>query len=208
MSDFIGQGPIGLPGGTSKVYTTPWPLKPGTRARDTDGNEYIFVDFTATLMPGLLVVINELNQATSLLVGSRGRVGVVMAGATSDNAGWVQIYGLNTTVQTSFASDAVGPFGSGVTSGQPVAQTSVTTPSGTIAWTSEASGLGNRIWGLHFTTLTPAQLGITGATDSSFPTTYTTGATDDANFLTHTGQTVAVFLNFPMVTSVVDPFGT
>lgn len=209
MADFIGQGPAGLPGGTSKVYTTPWPLKPGARARDVDGNEYLFVDYLNTLMPGLLCVIDDLNRAGPLLVGSSGRVGVCMAGATSDNAGWVQIWGSNTTVQTQMASDAAGGAnGSGVSSSQPVAQTTVTTPSGTIAWTSEASGLGNRIFGLTFSRLTPVQLGVAGATDSSFPTTYTTAATDDSNFLTHTGNAIAVNLAYPYVTSIIDPFGT
>ena len=35
--------------GTSNVFTTPFPLAAGTRARDRDGNEYLFCDFTATV---------------------------------------------------------------------------------------------------------------------------------------------------------------
>lgn len=198
-----------LPGDSSKSYTTPWPVKPGTRARDVDGNEYLFTDYLNTMYPGTLAVINELNQAGPLLIGSRGRVGVVMGGGTSDAGGWVQIFGSNIHVQTGFASDAVGGFGSGITSAQACAQTSVTTPSGTISWVSDTSIPGNRILGLSFSTLTPVQGGMSGATDGSYPTTYTTQVTDDSGslgFIAHTGLELAVFLNYPYVTGIVDQF--
>src|SRR5678810_659913 len=97
-----------FPGDTSTIFATPFPIQPGTKARDTSGNEYLFVSFQAVTYYGCLVGINSLNVATPLLgTADRSfRVGVVMAGGTptTDNSfhitataaatqqgGWVQI---------------------------------------------------------------------------------------------------------------------
>ncbi len=118
MSQLIGPGGMGQAGPTSNVWTTPFPHRPGERARDLDGNEYLFVDFTATVYFGMLVSIDSLNRATGLLgtLTEGSRVGVVVGGLastvsnfhpTSDHGGWVQVYGVHPAVQA-----GGGPLGS------------------------------------------------------------------------------------------------
>lgn len=96
MGELTGH-PVGFPGGTSVVFTTPFPIQPGMRARDTLGNEYIFCDFTGTVSPKqpVAITITAAGGATAepLSTTGRGAMGVCCATGTSDQAGWVQIYG-------------------------------------------------------------------------------------------------------------------
>ena len=143
MSQLVGQGPIAAAGGTSVFYTTPYPHRPGDRARDREGNEYLFVDFTGTVYYGCLVQINTSNLAAPLLgtAAEAYRVGVVCSGEastvsnshpTSDHAGWVQIYGWHAAVQTGAASGGL-VSDSTVAGYWCIPQTSVGTPSGTLS---------------------------------------------------------------------------
>ena len=119
---------IAFPGGyTSNVFsmTSPIaPIKPGTRARDVSGNEYVFCDYTATVYAGVCVVISGDGNFTAqpLTSSDHGAVGIVAGQATSDQGGWVQIYGYNAAVHSASAT-------TGVTSAYvPIAASSVSSP--------------------------------------------------------------------------------
>lgn len=95
--------PMAFPGGTSQYWTTPYPIALGQRARDTAGNEFIFVDVVTGVYPGCVVSLNdETWRATALgvagAVAAGTKVGVVMppldTSAPTDGRGiWVQVYG-------------------------------------------------------------------------------------------------------------------
>ena len=96
MAQLAAQGPIGASGPTSQVWTTPYPHKPGERARDKSGNEYLFVQcFVAVAGSGILVSISSDNLAVPLLITSllSGRVGVAQTTMAVGDGGWVQVYG-------------------------------------------------------------------------------------------------------------------
>src|SRR3990167_7922456 len=150
MANLHGQGPITGAGPTSVFYTTPFPHRPGDRARDNNGNEYLFVDFIGTVYYGCLVQIDSSNRAAALL-GTANRpykVGVVMGGTassvsdahpTSDHGGWVQIYGVHPAVQTGVATDG----GVSDTAGGAyfcIPQTNVGTPTGVLALIAQGAG--------------------------------------------------------------------
>lgn len=216
---------MGTGGPTSTIFSTPFPHKPGDKARDTDGNEYVFVDFTATTYYGCLVQINSIYQATPLLGTSvqAFRVGVVMGGSpssvagqhpTSDNGGWVQIYGVHPAVQTGTASG--GGVSDSTVAFWCIPQTSVGTPSGTLSVIAQGAGTsiaqssvdGNQIYGMwlvnfgEVTDLTtwPGSSGASGPT-SVLPN----GETSGTNTSAFIGQTYAVFLNYPYVTGITVP---
>ena len=189
-------------GGTSQVYTTPYPLKPGTRARDVAGNEYVFCDFTAAGAGGgnpygILVYI--LDDFTAIpfasTAGRTGAVGVVCGSRpTTDNGGWVQIYGLHTGMQIQNASDtstSLTVF---------VGQTSVCTPSGVPVATTETS----ESEGMHIIGLMTALNNLGDrVTDSSGPVTNTSVGPDSAAETSGTTwlflNTISVWLNYPYV---------
>ena len=140
---------VGFAGPTSQIFTTPYPHQPGDKARDKDGNEFLFCNFTGAGFFGVVMQIDSNFNATPLLGTARVaiRVGVCMSGdgtsnnsavSGSINAGWVQIYGLHQAVQTGSATD-------GLTSDNTVAyvcipQTSVGTPSGTFTVITPVAG--------------------------------------------------------------------
>jgi hypothetical protein len=191
MPGFIGQGPIGHPGGTSVVFTTPYPLQRGSRAVDSAGNEYVFCDFTSTVNAGQPVAIGSDFTASILAVTGRGPVGVACARATSDQAGWVQVYG-RCVMQiiasgVSPSDDANGPTTLGTSAGTVfVLPTSITSPMA-LAWVSGNTSVASRV----------EIEGMTVATDASVSNsvTATTATTSDSG--AHTGHEVAVFLNYP-----------
>lgn len=214
---------MGMAGPTSQMWTTPFPHKPGDKARDTDGNEYVFVDFTATVYYGCLVQITSTYLAAPLLGTSLQpfRVGVVMAGTpssdnhpTSNHGGWVQIYGVHPAVQTGTASN--GGVSDSTVAFWCIPQTSVGTPSGTLSVIAQGAGTsiaqssvdGNLIYGMwlvHFGEVTdlttwPGSSGASGPT-SVLPN----GETSGTNTSAFIGQTYAVFLNYPYVTGIAVP---
>lgn len=208
MAILTGQGPIGLPGGTSITYTTPYPIKPGQRARDVDGNEYVFIDFGGPVSPGIWVTIADNHVGTAIVAGDTGHVGVVCGGPgptgaelTSNLGGWAQIYGLCNYAQTNEAS--------GVSTSQGIlaAGKVATSPAGSVGYVSLVSLDCTRIYNAWGSALTPAQAGISGASDTSAPTSYVTAVTDNAGLgVGHTGSIISVWLNYPSVAGGVDGF--
>lgn len=82
-------------GDTSVVDTTlKHPL--GTRARDVDGNEYIYLQGVASTVAGSWVVFDEAHLTTLTVANVKGRVGIAMAAIVASSYGWYQIYGKNT----------------------------------------------------------------------------------------------------------------
>lgn len=194
MAELIGPGPIGLPGGTSVVFTTPFPIKVGARAQDSDGREYVFCDFTSTVNPGQPVAISSAFEAGILAVTGRGPIGVALARGTSDNAGWVQVYGRVNLMQiiasgVSPSDDANGPTTLGTSVPTVFAlPTSITSPMA-LRWVSGNASTGSGIYIDGMTVATDASV-----SDSVTLTTATTGTT-----LAHTGEAVSVFLNYPEI---------
>lgn len=99
-------GPVAYPQPTSVLvgYSSLLPAKIslGTHARDAQGNEYIYLDFDATKAVGEIVTWDTSFLATDTGATTTGFIGVVCGEASSsDLAGWVQIYGVNTTVLAS-----------------------------------------------------------------------------------------------------------
>ncbi len=191
MAQLSGQGPIGFPGGTSVVFTTPSPLRPGSEGVDVDGNKYVYCNFTSTVNAGQPVAIGSDFTANILAVTGRGPVGVACARGTSDQFGWVQVYG-RCVMQiiasgVSPSDDANGPTTLATTLPTIfVLPTSITSPMA-LAWVSGNASTASRI----------EIDGITVATDSSVSNsvTATTATTSDSG--AHTGHEVAVFLNYP-----------
>lgn len=204
MAELTGHAGV-FPGGTSNVYSTsPLPIAVGTRAKDVAGNEYVFASFGAAVSPGVWVILSDLHVGTPIDdVSGPGRVGIVMGTSpTSNDAGWVQIYGLNIIAQTNMATDQAS-------AGIGLRPTSVaSTPLGVVDIVSAVSAAANIIHNAWITALTPAEAGISGATDSSWPTSFTTAASSPAGGQ-HTGAVVGVFLNYPYLDGQeVDRFGT
>lgn len=226
MANLSGQGPIGAGGPTSAIFTTPFPHTPGDRMRDKAGNEYLFVSFSAATYYGCLVQITSTNVASPLLGTAKlaYRVGVVCSGTpstvagnhpTSVNAGWVQIYGVHSAVQTGTATDG----GVSATAGGAyvcIPQTSVGTPSGVLAIQIQqvavsiinASTGANRInnmWVVDLGEVTDLTT-WPGSSGASGPTSVIDGLTSGANTSAFIGQTYACFLNYPYVTGNTEPF--
>ena len=230
MSQLVGPGAIAAAGATSVIFSTPFPHRLGDKARDTEGNEFVFVDFTGPVYYGCLVQINALYQASALLgTASRAyRVGVVCSGTptsdagnhpTSDNAGWVQVYGVHPAVQTETATDG----GVSATVGGNyfcIPQTAVGTPSGVLAVRAQGTGGtsiamstvdGNQIYGMWVVDFSEVSdlsnwNGSSGASGPSSmnPVDATSGAATSA-FI---GQTYACFLNYPYVLGITVPLGS
>jgi len=223
MAELVGPGAIAQAGATSIHFTTPFPHKPGDKARDKEGNEYVFVDFTATSYFGCLVAINSLYQATPLLGTANipSRVGVVVSGMpvsdsgahpTSDNGGWVQIYGVHPAVQTGVVTDG----GVSATAGGAyfcIPQTSVGTPTGVLSLRTQGVAVsvintstgGNQIYGMWVVDFAEVSdlsnwVGSSGASGPSSMDIL--NATSGAATSAFIGQTYACFLNYPHVLGV------
>lgn len=225
MSQLVGPGAIVEAGATSVIFSLPFPHRPGDRAKDSAGNEFLFVDFTATTYYGCLVQIDSLNRAAPLLGTSLEayRVGVVCSGTpstisgnhpTSDNAGWVQIYGVHPAVQTGAASD--GLVSDSTVAYWCVPQTSVGTPSGVLTVRAQGAGTsiaqssvdGNMIYGMWLVHLGQVSdlSDYPGASGASGPATNDVlNSTSGAATSAFIGQTYAVFLNYPCVTGIAVP---
>lgn len=171
--------PVGMPN-----YFLPL----GQRVRDELGNEYVLCDFTATVYPKQPVGIDSNFAAAPLGVTGRGNIGVVAetVACTSDNWGWVQVYGrckVLLGMSGATPSDAANGPTTLSTSAQTrfMLATSLTSPNG-IGWTSETSTNGYIIDGM--VVATDASPGDVSSVTSQ------TG---------HTGSEIAVFLNYPKI---------
>lgn len=175
--------PAGLP-----AYSLPL----GTRKRDGFGNEYIFVDFLTTVYPAQMVTILPNFQSDVLAVTGRGPVGVVAETGvcTSDNWGWVQIYG-RCIVMLGNAGSSPSDAANGPTTLSTSAATKFQVPTSlsspnSVGYVSDAStGSGYAIDGMKVAI--DASVGDVSAV--------TSGANGG-----HTGNSIAVFLNYPEIT--------
>jgi hypothetical protein len=182
-------------GATSDVFTTPFPHQVGTRMPDAAGNVYVFCDFSGTVYGGTPVQINSDFTAAKVGTTGRGAFGVACTAGTSDNGGWVQVYG-KATIQLLGATAEVSPSdaANGPTTLSTTAQTKFwlpttatsTGPEG-IRWTS---GNASTTSGFYIEGLTVAQDADLTAVSA------VTAATS------HTGSQVSVFLNFPRIVHV------
>lgn len=189
MANLTGQGPIGAPGGTSQAFTTPYPLRPKTRMSDVDGNIYQFVVYNAAVYSGLPVQINPDGTADVVGTTGRGPIGIVQAPASSDEAGWVLIYG-RTLMQIGAAGTSPSDAANGPTTVQTSALTQFmlatsATSLNVFALATDPSSLDGRylikgIWVARDATIGADVTAVTAATS-------------------HVGHQVAVFLNFPQI---------
>ena len=72
---------------------TPAAYPYGTRARDDEGNEYIYLKGVALTVTGTWVTYDELGVTTRLVASAKGPVAVAMAAITADLNGWFCIFG-------------------------------------------------------------------------------------------------------------------
>lgn len=148
----------------------------GSRAFDSAGNEYVYVEFGAAVYSGIVVGITSTYLACAPFVDAafHGPVGVVQGAATSDQAGWVMVRGA-TNVQ-------LGGGNSAVTSSMHFeVASSVTSPATAADLTSLANSSDEHY---HIYGMWP-----TGAAETG-----TTSATS------HTGVYVPALLHYPYVT--------
>ena len=203
MALLVGQGPVGLPGSnTSNVFSQTsgnpgpgFPLRPGTRAADQDGNVYVFVDYVGTVITLQPVQINADYTAQAIGATGRGPVGVAMTGASSDQGGWVMIYGRTRCIigmgGVSPSDAANGPTTLSTSAQtQFVLATSLTSPAG-IGWVSDSSLIapnGSVSWVIR---------GMSVAQDTSM------GDVSVSDFCSLTSVSVCgvcgVFLNYPHI---------
>lgn len=179
------------PGNTSDVYTTPFPVQVGTRARDSNGYEYVFCDSTSTNFSGQPVMINSDFTITQIAVTGRGAVGVCIAGSTSDNGQWVQVYGkvmmqiIHSGVSASDAANGPTTLGTSAAT-QFWIPTSVTSPA-SFRWTTGNTSLSSGM----------IVRGISVAQDAA-----PASVSDQTSSPSHTGSQISVWLNYPYVTQI------
>jgi hypothetical protein len=136
MAELSGQGPI-VHSGATTVIDTSAVCKLGTRGKDTDGNEYVYVDFQESCIAGEWVAFGSTFAASQLTATSVGWVGVVVGTVSaSDRFGWVQVYGVHSAAWAT----------SGSSSGAPVI-IAATTDLGHIA-TDATSAQTIKVWGV------------------------------------------------------------
>jgi hypothetical protein len=219
MAQLVGPGLIGAAGPTSQTWTSPFPHRPGDKARDRDGNEYIFCNFVTTnVSGGVLVLIDSEHAARPLLGTARvgGRVGVAMTGATAGtDAGWVQVYGVHFAVQGNGASDTL--VSDQTVDYHLIPQTSVSTPSGTLSLVARETGTSieatlsyipiRNMWLVPSAEVSDLDhtdaLGTSTVSAASGPVTAVTATTNGTSM--HTGLCWPVFLNYPYVDGITVP---
>lgn len=155
-----------FPGGTTDVQTTPYPIKPGTRAFDTSGNEYVYCAFGTVVHPEQVVMISKDGNFTTAVfaVGLNGPIGVICASGTSDQAGWVQIGGYAKAM-------LVGGSSLATSSGRAMVPTSVSSPATALLACSTGTSISSDvIRGMWLTSLSS-----TGTTSQESSLPYHTG---------------------------------
>ncbi len=197
MAELTGPGPVGLPGATSITFeTSPFPLQLGSRAKDSDGNEYIFCTFGDDVNAKMCVQISSAFDATIVGVAGRGAIGIVCANNASSNAaGWVQIYGKAMMMIVGAGSGGTQPSPSDAANGPTTLSTSAATRF--ILGTSLTSP--NALTALNGTVCTTSGIfaeGISVAQDAA-PAAVTAVCNTTAASARHTGEQISVWLNYP-----------
>lgn len=192
---FSEDGSVGLVGdaGNTPGQLPEYRLPLGSMKRDYAGNEYILCDFTGSVYGGTPVQIASDYTAAKIGTTGRGAFGVAAEQGTSDQWGWVQVYGrcnvqlLGDTAGVSPSDDANGP-----TSLSTTAQTKFWLPT-----TATSTGPEGLRWtsGTVSTTSGFYIEGVTVATDASVSNSVSLVSTATS----HTGSQVAVFLNYPRI---------
>jgi hypothetical protein len=109
MAELSGQGPIIHSGATSVIDTTQ-ATKLGQRAYDTEGNEFVYVDFQESFIRGEWCVFDHAFAAIQITAAARGWVGVVDGTVSaSDRFGWVQVRGVHTAAWATSGATTVDP---------------------------------------------------------------------------------------------------
>lgn len=81
--------------GDTSVVDTSIKHQIGTRALDSAGNEYIYLQGIDSTVAGDWVSFDEAGVTTRLVEDARGRVGIAMAAIVASSYGWYQIFGKN-----------------------------------------------------------------------------------------------------------------
>lgn len=211
------QGPtVVFSGGVSESYTTPFPHALGTKARDAEGNEYVFCSTGAetTVCPEQVVVIgSNWNVVAIGAAGAQGPVGVVAdyakRGLTSAFSSayaaatgiWVQIYG---RAYIMYGGGGTSPSEHLLTTVRTslgyqfhVPTSTASTPVGQVRATSDnaLSTLSDYLI-KGMTVATDATIDVSGASVLG-PGGTTLGLGVTKVSATHSGSCVAVWLNYP-----------
>jgi len=199
------QGPTNtFGGGVSDTFTTPFPHALGTKARDANGNEYVFCQTAgATAAPEMVVVIGADWGITPIgAVGAQGMIGVVpdydrlgltsarVSGYPTATGLWVQVYGRAFIM---YGGGGVSPSESLLTTVRTslgyrfhIATSTASTPVGQPRPTSgdgaETSLSDYLIWGMYVATDATPDASVGNVTAVS---------------ATHSGSSVAVWMNYP-----------
>ena len=192
MAELSANGAIAAGAATSvAVATSNSPFAKGTQMKDAAGNIYVWCEFTGPVYGGSPVQINADFTAAQLAVTGRGPVGVAQGACTSDENGWVQVYG-RSLVQLGMSGVSPSDAANGPTTLQTslatvfVLGTSLTSPNG-VGWVSGAAAAAT-------TSLVYIIEGMYVATDVSVgDVSAVTSATS------HSGNQTAVWLNFPHI---------
>lgn len=188
-------GSAAAPQATSVEVSTSVGIPLGTRAVDSNGNLYVFVNFTGSVFGELPVQITPGSWAAGpLATTGRGPVGIACGTMTSDQLGWVQIYG-RALVQLGLSGVSPSDAANGPTTLSTslatifVLGSSLTSPNG-VGWVSGAAAAAT-------SSLTYVIDGMYVADDTSIGDV--SGVTSATS---HVGNHVAVFLNFPIIRMV------
>ena len=78
----------------------------GTKAKDTGGNEYIYLQGVASTVANDWVTFDEAGLTIRAVANAKGRVAIAQAATVANTFGWYQIYGSATgNALTSFADN-------------------------------------------------------------------------------------------------------
>lgn len=86
---------FGVHADTTTIDTTQQ-LPTGTRAKDKDGNEYVYLKGVASTTANSVVTFDEAHTTALITANAVGRVAVAMAATVASNWGWYCIHGTTT----------------------------------------------------------------------------------------------------------------
>ena len=85
--------------GDTTVIDTSLKCPLGTKAVDTAGNEYIYLQGIGSTAAGSWVTYDEGHLTTLAVANGVGRIAIAMAAIVASSYGWYQIYGYNTVAK-------------------------------------------------------------------------------------------------------------
>lgn len=194
---FSGEQRVTLATAPAKADMPSYMLPLGSQRRDGLGNVFMLCDFTSPVFTGSPCQINSDYTANVIGAVGRGAFGIAAERGTSDQWGYVQIYGrcmvllLGAAAGVSPSDDANGP-----TTLSTSAQTKFWLPTtgvstGDVAAIRWTSGTVSTTSGIYIE-------GMTVATDAS-PSNDSSTVSVITGGVSHTGSQVSVFLNYPRI---------